>query len=58
MKNLQYLPISIDESTDATDTAQLGIFTCTVLPNFDIYEDFVGLFPMKSIIIGENSNKA
>ena len=58
MKHLQYLPIAIDESTDATDTSQLGTFTCSILSNFDIFEVFVGLFPMKSIIKGEISNKA
>ena len=46
-KNLQYFLIAIDESTDLTDTAQLAVFVHGVSSNFDIFEDFVELVPMK-----------
>ena len=51
-KNLQYFLIAIDESTDTTDTAQLAVFICRVSSNFDIFEDFIDLVPMKGTITG------
>ena len=48
LKNLEYFSIAIDKSTDTKDTAQLAAFVRGVSSNFDIFEDFVELVPMKS----------
>ena len=47
-KNLQYFLEAIDGNIDITDTAQLSVFVRGVTSNFNIVEDFVELFPMKS----------
>ena len=47
----------MDESTDATDTSQLGIFIRGVFTNFDIFEYYIGLVPMQSTT-GEDILKA
>ena len=52
LKNLQYFSIAIDESTDTTDTAQLAVFVRGVTSNFDIFEDFVELVPIKGTTTG------
>ena len=58
LKNLQYFSIAIDESTDTTDTAQLAAFVRGVSSNFDIFEDFVELVPMKGTTTGADILKA
>ncbi|XP_076811749.1 general transcription factor II-I repeat domain-containing protein 2A-like [Clavelina lepadiformis] len=58
LKNLQYFSIAIDESTDTTDTAQLAVFVRGVSSNFDIFEDFVELVPMKGTTTGADILKA
>ncbi|XP_076810261.1 general transcription factor II-I repeat domain-containing protein 2A-like [Clavelina lepadiformis] len=58
LKNLQYFSIAIDESTDTTDTAQLAVFVRGVSSNFDIFEDFVELVPMKGTATGADILKA
>ncbi|XP_076812907.1 general transcription factor II-I repeat domain-containing protein 2-like [Clavelina lepadiformis] len=58
LKNLQYFSIAIDESTDTTDTAQLTEFVRGVSSNFDIFEDFVELVPMKGTTTGADILKA
>ena len=52
LKNLRYFSIAIDESTDTTDTAQLAVFVRGVSSNFDIFEDFLELIPMKGTTTG------
>ena len=39
--------MAIGESIDATDTAQLAVFVREVSSNFNIFEDFVELVPIK-----------
>ncbi|CAK8696815.1 unnamed protein product [Clavelina lepadiformis] len=58
LKNLQYFSIAIDESTDTMDTAQLTEFVRGVSSNFDIFEDFVDLVPMKGTTTGVDILKA
>ena len=58
LKNLKYFSIAIDESTDTTDTAQLAAFVRGVSSNFDIFEDFVELVPMKGTTTGADVLKA
>ena len=58
LKNLQYFSIAIDESTDTTDTAQLAAFVRGVGSNFDIFEDFVELVPIKGTTTGADILKA
>ena len=41
------LIITIDESTDATDTAQLGILITEIFPNFERFEYFLCLILIK-----------
>ena len=55
---MQYFSIAIDESTVATDPAQLAVFVCGVSSNFDIFEDFVELFSMKPAATGAGILKA
>ena len=55
---MQYFSIAIDESTDTTDTAQLATFVRGVSSNFDVFEDFVELVPMKGTTTGADILKA
>ena len=54
IKNLEYISLCLDESTDTTDTAQLSVFIRGVTSNFDIFEEFLGLFPMKNTTTGND----
>ena len=51
-KKLQFFSIAIDESTDATDTAQLAVFVRGVSEDFTVLEEFVQLIPMKNTTTG------
>ena len=44
---MPYFSIAIDESTDTSDSAQLAVFVRGVSSNFDVFEDFVELVPIK-----------
>ena len=55
---MQYFSIATDESTDSTNTAQLAVFVRGVISNFDIFEDFVELVPMKGTTTGVDILKA
>ena len=57
-EKLQFFSIAIDESTDTTDTAQLGAFVCGIKENFHILEEFVELIPIKNTTTGANILKA
>ena len=46
--NLQYLSIHIGESTGAT--AQLRIFICGILPNFNILSTTTGEYILKAFL--------
>ena len=51
-KKLQFFSIAIDESTDATETAQLAVFVRGVNEDFTVLEEFVELIPMKNTTTG------
>lgn len=50
----RYFAIALDESTDIKHTSQLAIFFRGVTNDFDIYEEFVKLVPMKANTSGAN----
>ena len=54
VNKLEYFSICLDETTDVTDTAQLGIFIRGVSTNFDIFEEFLGLVPLYNTTTGED----
>ena len=47
--DFNYFSLAFDESTDASDTAQLAIFIRGITDNFDVFEEFAELIPMKGI---------
>ncbi|KAJ4927678.1 hypothetical protein JOQ06_015481, partial [Pogonophryne albipinna] len=50
--------VQFDESTDATDTAQLGVFVRMVFTDFTVKEAFLALIPLKERTRGEDVYKA
>ena len=46
--------LAFDESTDASNTAQLAIFILGITDNFDVIEEFADLIPVKGTTRGEN----
>ena len=56
-KKLQFFSIAVDESTDATDTAQLAVFVRGVSEDFHVLEEFVKLIPMKNTSTGADIQK-
>ena len=50
--DLKFFSITINESTDTTDTAQLAVFVSGVNGNFHVIENFVQLLPMMGTFIG------
>lgn len=48
-----FFSISLDESTDVSDTSQLIIYVKTVHANFETFEDFLALVPMYGHVNGE-----
>ncbi|CAI9726686.1 Hypothetical predicted protein [Octopus vulgaris] len=42
--------ITVDESTDLSDTAQLAVFVRRVTPIFQIFEEFIQLISMKETV--------
>jgi len=44
--------LSVDESTDITNTAQLAIFILGVFDNFDVTEELLDLIPMADTTTG------
>ena len=54
-EKLQFFSIAIDESTDTTDTAQLGVLVRGIKENFHV---FVELIPMKNTTTGADILKA
>ena len=53
-KNFLNFSIAIDESTDITNTAQLGIFIRGVFDNFDVTEELLDLIPMTDTTTGSD----
>jgi hypothetical protein len=45
--NFVFYSVAINESTDATGTAQLAILICAVDENFKIMDKLVALVPLK-----------
>lgn len=50
--------ISLDESTDVTDTAQLCIFIRGINLNFEIFEEMLAIVPLNDQTTGEKIFKA
>lgn len=50
----EYFSLQFDESTDATDTAQLSVFVRMVFTDFTVKEDFLALIPLKERTRGED----
>jgi hypothetical protein len=48
----KYFSIAIDESCDATDTAQLLVYIRCVNENFDVVQDLLGLCQLKTTTTG------
>ncbi|XP_023309706.1 general transcription factor II-I repeat domain-containing protein 2-like [Anoplophora glabripennis] len=47
LKDCTYFSLQFDESTDATDVAQLCIFIRMVFPDMTVKEDFLTMIPLK-----------
>ena len=56
--DFNYFFLAFDESTDASDTAQLAIFIRGITDNFDVIEEFAELIPMKDTTRGEDIAQA
>ena len=56
--DFNYFSLAFDESTDASDTAQLAIFVQGITDNFDVIEEFAELIPMKGTTRGEDIAQA
>lgn len=50
----EYFSVQFDESTDATDTAQLGVFVRMVFTDFTVKEAVLALIPLKERTRGED----
>lgn len=48
-----FFSISLDESTDISNTSQLIVYLKTVHENLVTYEDFLGLVPMNKHVNGQ-----
>ena len=53
-KKFEFYEIALDESTDATDIAQVAIFVRGINATFDITEELAGLVSLKDTTTGEN----
>ena len=53
-QQFEFYAIALDESTDATDIAQVAIFVRGFNATFDITEEFAGLASIKDTTTGEN----
>lgn len=53
-REFDYFSFAFDESTDASDTAQLAIFIRGIADNFMILGEFAELIPMKGTTRGED----
>ena len=52
MRNMsKKLQIEIDETTDVTNQEQVTVAMCRVDEHFDVYEEFLGLFPLMLLLI-------
>ena len=56
--DFNYFSLAFDESTDASDTAQLAIFIRGITHNFDVIGEFAELIPMKGTTRGEDIAQA
>ena len=56
--DFNYFSLAFEESTDASDTAQLAIFIRGITHNFDVIEEFAELIPMKGTTRGEDIAQA
>ena len=53
-QKFEFYAIALDESTDATDIAQVAIFVRGINATFDITEELAGLVSLKDTTTGEN----
>ena len=50
-----FYSLALDDSTNQTSTAQLGIFVRRVDGNFDIFEELLSIASLKDLTTGEDS---
>ena len=53
--DFNYFSLAFDESTDASDSAQLAISIRGITDNFDVIEEIAELIPMKGILHEERT---